>query len=223
MGQPEIGASSPRCETTTRARIRTGHPGGSVTRWVHDLKEGDRLRGLRAIWKQHLPTADRAGQRQAPETRASCRRRRWRGRGPERAFQSLCDGAPGRFDRLGDRDDLWRLLVVIASHLQGGRPEAARPPTEAPGGGRVLAERRWSKRTSPDPGTGRRSGDRIPSDEPTPEFAAMLAEEYQRRLNSLGKEEAPAGCRPPDGGLQQRGDRRPAQLRPSGPWPDDSK
>ena len=30
------------------------------------------------------------------------------------AFHNLCQGAaPGQFDQLGNRDDLWRLLVVI--------------------------------------------------------------------------------------------------------------
>jgi DNA-directed RNA polymerase specialized sigma24 family protein len=80
------------------------------------------------------------------------------------ALASLCLAAEqGRFPKLCDREGLWRLLVVItvrkAAHLI--RDEARRP-------------------TSP------LDAEELLSDEPSPEFVAMAAEEHQRLLNCLG-------------------------------------
>ena len=53
------------------------------------------------------------------------------------AFDSFCRGAArGRFPRLDDRDDLWRLLVVITER-KAARPGRARARQKR-GGGRVL-------------------------------------------------------------------------------------
>jgi hypothetical protein len=89
-------------------------PRGSVTHWIDDLKDGDhaaahhlwglyfhRLVGLARVrlGKSPRPAVD------ADEEDVALS-----------AFHNLCQGAArGRFDRLGDRDDLWRLLVVITA------------------------------------------------------------------------------------------------------------
>jgi DNA-directed RNA polymerase specialized sigma24 family protein len=93
------------------------------------------------------------------------------------AFESLCGGlARGQFPRLADRDDLWRLLVVITSRevqaqnrrrtrkKRGGG--LARPAFESGDDDELLAQ--------------------VISSEPTPECAAILAEEYRRLLERLG-------------------------------------
>jgi DNA-directed RNA polymerase specialized sigma24 family protein len=95
------------------------------------------------------------------------------------AFASLCLGAErGRFPRLLDRQDLWQLLVVIT------RRKALR---------QVRSERRQKRG-----GAGPAAADAAPeevslvgmlSQEPTPAFAAQVAEEYQRLLASLGDPE----------------------------------
>jgi DNA-directed RNA polymerase specialized sigma24 family protein len=86
------------------------------------------------------------------------------------AFASFCRGVEGgRFPQLADRDDLWRLLVTItarkAIHL-------AREQHSQKRGGAVRDEA-----AALDEFIGR---------EPTPAFAAQVAEEFQRLLESLG-------------------------------------
>src|SRR5580704_13752091 len=55
------------------------------------------------------------------------------------AFHSLCKGAAdGRFSKLDDRDDLWKLLVVIT--LRKARRAVRRGQSQKRGGGRVKGE-----------------------------------------------------------------------------------
>jgi DNA-directed RNA polymerase specialized sigma24 family protein len=93
------------------------------------------------------------------------------------AFDSFCRNAEaGRFPQLLDRDSLWRLLVVItarkASHL-------VRDLTRQKRGGAVEAV------DEPDLG-------QVLSREPSPEFAAQVADEYHRLLRTLGDRELEA-------------------------------
>jgi DNA-directed RNA polymerase specialized sigma24 family protein len=96
------------------------------------------------------------------------------------AFKSFChEAALGRFPRLEDREDLWRLLVTITArkayqlrlHLgrrkRGGLLDEAAPNVAA------------------DTGSGKMSLAQFISREPTPEFAAQAAEEYERLLALL--------------------------------------
>jgi DNA-directed RNA polymerase specialized sigma24 family protein len=89
-------------------------------------------------------------------------------------FRCLCEGAArGGYSRLDDRDDLWRLLVVITERkaLNLARDERRLKR----GGGAVF--------------TAESSADglhQVAGREPTPEFAAEVAEEYQRLLERLG-------------------------------------
>jgi DNA-directed RNA polymerase specialized sigma24 family protein len=88
------------------------------------------------------------------------------------AFDSFCRAAErGRFPQLGDRDSLWRLLVVItarkAAHLTRDEGRLKR------GGG----------------ATGDATAaalDEVLGHEPTPAFAAQAAEEYRCLLALLG-------------------------------------
>jgi DNA-directed RNA polymerase specialized sigma24 family protein len=98
------------------------------------------------------------------------------------AFDSFCTrAARGQFPHLGGRDDLWRVLMTItirkaADQVQGKRRQKR-------GGGRVHLEVDLD-------GAGP-EGDvlaQIAGTGPTPEFAAMAAEQYQRLLESLGNE-----------------------------------
>ena len=93
------------------------------------------------------------------------------------AFASFCRGAlHNQFPRLDDRDDLWQLLVLLtarkASRLirhertrkRGGAAVAHASALDQDGAD-VLAE--------------------VIGREPTPEFAAQVAEEYRLLLNGL--------------------------------------
>ncbi|HKB35080.1 MAG TPA: ECF-type sigma factor [Gemmataceae bacterium] len=147
---------------------------GSVSNWIDQLKAGDRA-ATQQLWGryfQRLVSLARAKLQGAPRRAAD-----------EEdvalsAFHSFCRAAElGRFPRLLDRDSLWRLLVVLtsrkASHL-------------------VRHERRQKRRA---PGNDPAANpddpelEAILGSEPTPEFAAELAEECQRLLDGLGSAE----------------------------------
>jgi hypothetical protein len=95
------------------------------------------------------------------------------------AFDSFCKGAEqGRFPQLLDRDDLWQVLMVLT--VRKAINQAKR-------------ERR-RKRGGPGPGgaTGPAAGaalDQLAGPEPTPEFAAQVADECRRLLADLGDAE----------------------------------
>jgi DNA-directed RNA polymerase specialized sigma24 family protein len=99
------------------------------------------------------------------------------------AFNSFCEGAArGRFPQLSDRDDLWRLLVVITARK--AMAQIHRERRRKRGGGRVVDE---AVLFGHGPGAdGSLAGlERIAGEGPTPEFAAMMAEECQRLLGAL--------------------------------------
>jgi DNA-directed RNA polymerase specialized sigma24 family protein len=144
--------------------------GNSVTRWVSALKQGDQsaAQGLWEVYFHRLVGLAHARLRDAPRRMAD-----------EEdvalsAFDSFCRGArAGRFPRLDDRDDLWQILAMITMrkaidlHNYEGRQSRGR--------GRVQ-----SLTELPQEGL-----ETIGGDEPTPELAAQLAEEYQRLMEQL--------------------------------------
>jgi DNA-directed RNA polymerase specialized sigma24 family protein len=87
--------------------------------------------------------------------------------------------ARGRFPQLADRDDLWRLLVVITTRKV--RAQARRRLRQKRGGGQVQPASDLEDAQSDDDLLARAVGS-----EPTPEFAVMVAEEYRRLLDRLG-------------------------------------
>ncbi len=99
------------------------------------------------------------------------------------AFNSFCLGAAqGRFPQLKDRDDLWKLLVTITARKALRQAQHAR--RQKRGGGKVRGESAFlGPKTSEHDGI-----DQIVGREPTPAFAAELAEEFQRLLDRLGDE-----------------------------------
>lgn len=151
---------------------------GSVTRWIVPLKAGDE-EATRALWRRYFETLVRLA-------RARLRRTR-RGAADEEdvalsALDSFFAGArDGRFPRLEDRDDLWRVLVTITT-----RKAATRLRDEGRlkrGGGRVVGE------SALDGPSGERDGlDQFACPEPTPALAAALADECRLRLDALGDE-----------------------------------
>jgi DNA-directed RNA polymerase specialized sigma24 family protein len=146
---------------------------GSVSHWIGRLKVGDRA-ATQQLWERYF-------QRLVSLARAKLQGTPRRVADEEdvalSAFDSFCRAAEqGRFPHLLDRDSLWRLLVVLtarkASHLvRDERRQKRRPPANDP--------------ASPD-GPDLES---ILGSELTPDFAAELAEECQRLLDSLGSAE----------------------------------
>src|SRR5262245_21852756 len=83
---------------------------GTVSQWLDQLKAGDRA-GVQKLWERYfrqlvgLARGKLAGapRRAADEEDVALS-----------AFDSFCRAAErGRFPRLEDRDDLWRLLAVL--------------------------------------------------------------------------------------------------------------
>lgn len=156
---------------------------GSVTLWLGALKAGD-LAAAQPLWERYfaqlvrlararLRASTRAGADADEEDAALS------------AFDSFCDGAAhGRFSRLADRDELWRLLVILTARKVGD--QARRQRRQKRGGGRVLRE---ADLLRADPDDGDLGLEQVVGPEPTPEFAAMIAEECRRLLDGLGDED----------------------------------
>ncbi len=150
---------------------------GSVTHWMAQLKAGDPVAAqkLWAAYFQRLVHLARKKLRGLPRRAAD-----------EEdvalsAFDSFCRGAAqGRFPQLDDRQDLWQLLVKITSHKATDlRQHETRRKR---GAGAVLDEAALSARTA---NQAERALDQVVDTEPSPEFAAQVAEEFQHLLDQL--------------------------------------
>jgi DNA-directed RNA polymerase specialized sigma24 family protein len=98
------------------------------------------------------------------------------------AFASFCRAASqGRFPRLLDRQDLWQLLVCITDHKISDHIRAER--RQRRGSGKVLDE---AALADCHPATSGTPLALVLGQEPSPAFAALLAEEYRRLLGLLG-------------------------------------
>jgi DNA-directed RNA polymerase specialized sigma24 family protein len=180
---------------------------GSVTHWIGLLKAGDDAAAAQ-LWKQYfqrLVGLAREKLRGVPRAAAD-----------EEdvalsAFDSFCRGAKhGRFPMLHDRDDLWGLLIAITAHKaidlkrhegrvkRGGGQHAPLPP----------ADPMDSSKDEP-------AGKEFLSREPSPEFAAQVADEYRRLLESLGDRELESVAVWKMEGYTKRRDRPEARRGPA--------
>ncbi len=161
----------------------TGEEGHSITGWLGELREGDQA-AAQPLWERYFaklvvvargklkrlrPTAADEDEEDAALS----------------AFNSFCTGAAhGKFPQLADRDDLWRLLVVITARK--AMAQANRHGRQKRGGGRVISEVVLFGRDV-DVGEGPLAGlEQVAADGPTPEFAAMMAEQCRILLDALG-------------------------------------
>ncbi|HKB41434.1 MAG TPA: ECF-type sigma factor [Gemmataceae bacterium] len=144
---------------------------GSVSHWLDRLQAGDHA-AAQPLWEvyfQRLVALARARLQGAPLRAAD-----------EEdvalsAFDSFCRGvAAGRFPQLADRAGLWRLLVTITGRKALDRLRHER--RQKRGGGAVEEVRL----------------EEVVGSEPTPDFAAQVAEECRRLLGLLGDAELEA-------------------------------
>src|SRR5436190_9372490 len=140
---------------------------GSVTRWIDRLQAGD-LAAAQPLWERYFRHL------------VELARHKLLGVRPQvadeedvalSAFDSFCRGLKrGRFPDLQDRDNLWKLLVVLTSrkacHLMRDGQRLKRGGVHRAGTAKELEQ--------------------VVSAEPSPEFAAELAENCQRLLGVLG-------------------------------------
>jgi RNA polymerase sigma factor (sigma-70 family) len=152
---------------------------GSVTHWLGALRGGE-LDAAQPLWERYFARLVRLAQ-------ARLRTNRRPGAAEDEedaalsAFDSFCRAATqGRFPRLDDRDDLWRLLVAITERKVTDQVRRARRLKR--GGGRVRTEADLSPDGPDDEPAGL---DGIASAEPTPEFAAEFADAYRRLFEVL--------------------------------------
>lgn len=151
---------------------------GSITAWIDQLCRGDRA-AAEPLWQGYfhcLIDLARKKLRHAPRGMA----------GPEdvaaRALDSFFRGAEqGRFPQLADRDDLWRLLFVITERKATDLVNHERAKKR--GGGKVRHEGSLAADSTATPAL-----DRVASPEPTPEQAALVADEVRRLLDVLKDE-----------------------------------
>src|SRR5262249_35953061 len=154
---------------------------GSVTHWITQLKAGDHL-AAQHIWESYFrQLVERARRKLAGTPRRAADEEDV----ALSAFDSFCRAAEhGRFPRLEDRHDLWQLLVVLTDRKACDLVQHER--RQKRGGGQVLDEAALP--------AGDTSSDspplaRIVAQEPSPEFAALVAEECRRLLDLLGDDE----------------------------------
>jgi DNA-directed RNA polymerase specialized sigma24 family protein len=152
---------------------------GSVTIWIDALRAGDE-EAANQLWRRYFESLVRLAR--------SRLRSGARGAADEEdvalsAFEHFYDGmARGQFPDLTDRDDLWRLLVTIAARK--ATEQIRWESRQKRGGGRVLHESDLIAGAESE-----RDGlATIVGNEPSPEFAALLADEFGRRLRSLPDE-----------------------------------
>ena len=143
-----------------------------ISVWLAGLAQGDELASQR-IWDRYChqlidlarKKLGQSGRRAADEEDVAFS-----------AFNSFCQGAvAGRFPRLDDRHDLWKLLVTITARKAMKQVRDAR--RQKRGGAAVRGE------SALHAGIGQVLGR-----EPTPEFAAQMAEQTQRLLDLLESE-----------------------------------
>lgn len=148
----------------------------SVTAWLGDLKDGQ-TSASRKIWERYFERLVRVASRQL-------------GSAPRRiadeedvaisVFDTLCKGAAaGRFDKLHDRDDLWKLLTAIAGMKS---VDQIRRQTAKKRGGEDLR----GESIVAGAGDGQTGGfDQFVHQEPTPEFLAVMEEQQQAMFLAL--------------------------------------
>ncbi|MFO0902316.1 MAG: ECF-type sigma factor [Pirellulales bacterium] len=149
----------------------------SVTLWINQLRDGDSLAAQR-LWETYF------------QRMVELARRKLTGASPAAgdeedvalsAFKSFCLGArEGRFPQVLDRDNLWPLLMAITLHKsvdlirEANRLKRGGVPRQGADSGDAGPARRLAESLS-----------EVLSREPTPEFAAELADHLQRLVGRL--------------------------------------
>jgi DNA-directed RNA polymerase specialized sigma24 family protein len=144
---------------------------GSVTHWLGELKAGD-PDAAQKLWQRYF------------EQLVGLARQKLQGI-PRRVageedvalsvFDTFCRAFQcGRYPQLSDRDGLWRLLVVLTAHksvnlVRRGHTKKRSARSSILTTGAELAQ--------------------IVDQQPTPEFATQVAEEFERLLDRLGDDQ----------------------------------
>jgi len=154
---------------------------GSVTSWIANFKAGD-ASAAQKLWERYYQ-------------RLLFQCRRHLGDAPRRvadeedvaltAFNKLFRAIQrDQYPKLNDRNNFWRLLLAIAAREAGRQKRSDHRKKR--GGGRVLGE---SAITDECLSSGDVTFDRMIGSVPTPEFAAIVAEQYGRLFERLDNDD----------------------------------
>jgi len=150
---------------------------GSVTHWIRQFQAGDPA-AAQPLWERYFRQMVQLARqklhglprRAADEEDVALS-----------AFDSFCQGVEqGKFPQLCDRDNLWPLLVVITARKACDLIATER--RQKRGGGKVQGESAWLDVANAEE---QRGIEQVLGPEPTPEFAAQVAEECQQLLDKL--------------------------------------
>jgi DNA-directed RNA polymerase specialized sigma24 family protein len=146
---------------------------GSITQWISGLKAGNQA-AAQKLWEIYFGRLVRLARK---KLRGFPRRAADEEDVALSAFDDFCRCVEqGRFPQLSDRNDLWQVLVVLTDRKAI----------------RLVHHERRQKRggaATHDPHGLSEELQQIQGEGPTPEFAAEVAEEFQRLLARLDNEE----------------------------------
>lgn len=150
---------------------------GSVTALLERLKVGDHD-AVRLLWQRYYPRLVALARM---KLQATPRRAADEEDAALSAFNSFCNRAErGQLPDLKDRDGLWALLVVLTARKAADLVKHQQ--RQKRGGGRVQGDSALQPAAG-DSGPG--GFDELEGSEPTPEEAALLAEEVEDLLDRL--------------------------------------
>lgn len=148
----------------------------SVTEWLVGLKAGDPDIALR-LWRRYVEQLARLARRKIGSTP---RRLGDEEDAANQVFHALLHGiAHQRFPELKDRQDLWQILIMLTERqaiAMRRREYAAKR-----GGGKLLGESALQWKENAELG----GIEQVMGSEPSPEFAALCAENLAHRLSML--------------------------------------
>jgi RNA polymerase sigma factor (sigma-70 family) len=148
---------------------------GSVSKWINGLKAGD-IEAAQRLWERYADQLIRLARRKLGSAPRSVLDEE---DVAQNVFSTICRGAAdGRFNNVKSRDELWWLLVAITR--QKVADHVRREGALKRGAGRVYAESQM-----PNARDGQSAFDGIMADDPTPDFLAMLDEQFLRLLGLL--------------------------------------
>jgi RNA polymerase sigma factor (sigma-70 family) len=152
---------------------------GSVTHWIAALKAGDSA-AAQPLWERYYSQLIALARKKFPPAR---RRATDEEDVVQNAFHSFFRAVgQGRFPQLDDRDSLWRLLVVITANKC--LKQLAHDSRQKRGGGLAASPIGIDELEADEEA----AIVQFVGAEPTPDFAAQVAEECRRLLELLGDE-----------------------------------
>lgn len=151
----------------------------SVTHWIGALRDCGDEAAARKLWEKYwdqlvarLRAKIHPGARQATDEEDLALS----------AFDSLFRGiSTGRYPDLSDREGLWCLLLTIADRRANRHRE--REFAQKRGGGKVLCEQQLMKQADDEDALGLAG---FAQQGPSPQFALIIADEVEQRLEKLG-------------------------------------